>query len=97
MILSRPAWSYHRQEPRWVQPPTLEIRHVVTMLPFALALARLFLHTGMGKGEMCSLRRDQADVKRGMVILTSRDTETDKGRARLLNQTLTSTLKTATR
>ena len=54
-------------------------------------------HTGMREGEIRSLRWDQVDLNRGVIRLTSRDTKTDEGRLIPLNQTLTSTLKTATR
>jgi integrase len=54
-------------------------------------------HTGMRKGEIRSLRRDQVDLKTGTIRLKSSDTKTDEGRVIPLSQTLTSTLKTATR
>jgi integrase len=54
-------------------------------------------HTGMRKDEVRSLRWEQVDLKRGTIRLTSSDTKTDEGRVIPISQTLTSTLKTATR
>jgi integrase len=54
-------------------------------------------HTGMRKGEIRSLRWDQVDLKMGTMRLKSSDTKTDEGRVIPMSQTLTSTLKTATR
>jgi integrase len=54
-------------------------------------------HTGMREGEIRSLRWDQIDLKAGTIHLKSCDTKTDEGRLIPLNQTLTTTFKTATR
>jgi integrase len=54
-------------------------------------------HTGMRKDEIRSLRWDQVDLKMGTIRLKSSDTKTDEGRVIPMSQTLTSTLKTATR
>ena len=54
-------------------------------------------HTGMRKGEIRSLRWDQLDLKTGTIRLRSSDTKADEGRVIPMSQTLTSTLKTATR
>jgi integrase len=54
-------------------------------------------YTGMRKDEIRSLRWDQVDLKMGTIRLKSSDTKTDEGRVIPMSQTLTSTLKTATR
>jgi integrase len=54
-------------------------------------------HTGMRKDEIRSLRWDQVDLKMGTIRLKSSDTKTDEGRVIPMSQTLTTTLKTATR
>jgi integrase len=54
-------------------------------------------HTGMRKEEIRSLRWDQVDLKMGTIRLKSSDTKTDEGRVIPMSQTLTGTLKTATR
>ncbi|MGH8066249.1 MAG: site-specific integrase, partial [Candidatus Entotheonellia bacterium] len=54
-------------------------------------------HTGMRKGEIRALRWDQVDLKTGTIHLRSSDTKTDEARIIPLNQTLTRTLKLATR
>ena len=54
-------------------------------------------YTGMRKDEIRSLRWDQVDLKMGAIRLKSSDTKTDEGRVIPMSQTLTSTLKTATR
>jgi integrase len=54
-------------------------------------------YTGMREGEIRSLRWDQIDLNASTIRLKSRDTKTDEGRIIQLNQTLTTTFKTATR
>jgi integrase len=54
-------------------------------------------HAGMRKGEICSLRWDQLDLKSGTLRLRSGDTKTGEGRVIPLNQALTTLLKSATR
>jgi integrase len=54
-------------------------------------------YTGIRKDEIRSLRWDQVDLKMGTIRLKSSDTKTDEGRVIPMSQTLTSTLKTATR
>jgi integrase len=51
----------------------------------------------MREGEIRSLQWDQIDMKTWTIRLKCTDTKTDAGRLMPLNQTLTSTLKTATR
>lgn len=54
-------------------------------------------HTGMHKGEICSLRWGQVDVQRSTIRLKSGDAKTVEGRVIPMNQALTAALKSVTR
>ena len=65
--------------------------------PWLQPMLLVAYYTGMREGEIRSLRWDQIDLKSWTIRLKSRDTKTDEGRIIPLNQTLTTTFKTATR
>jgi integrase len=65
--------------------------------PWLQPMLLMAYHTGMREGEIRSIRWDQVDLKASTIRLKSSDTKTDEGRLIPMGQTLTSTLKTATR
>jgi len=65
--------------------------------PWLQPMVLVAYHTGMRAGEIRALRWEQVDLKTGTIHLRASDTKTDAGRLIPLSQTLTTSLKTATR
>jgi integrase len=65
--------------------------------PWLQPMLLVAYHTGMRAREIRALRWEQVDLKAGTIRLKSTDTKTDEGRLIPLSQTLTTSLKTATR
>jgi integrase len=65
--------------------------------PWLRPILLVAYHTGMHKGDIRSLRRDQIDLKTGIIRLKSSDLKTGEGRVIPLNEALTTLFKSGTR